>query len=65
MTSSCDGLVASWADAVVQSVVASLAEKMAKAALHNPRLVGHVLKTNRTVGVWSGGSTLRTLQGLQ
>ena len=52
VTPSCDGLAASGADAVVQSVEALLAEKMAQAALHNPSLVGHVLKTNGTLGVW-------------
>ena len=52
VTSSCDGLAASGAAAVVQSVEAFLAEKMAQAALHNPCLVSHVLQTNRTLGVW-------------
>ena len=55
MTPSCDGLAASGADAVVQSVEASLAEKMAQAALHDPGLVGHVLKTNRTIREWGAG----------
>ena len=66
MTSSCDGLAASGTAAVVESVEAFLAEQVTKAALHNLCLMGHVLKTNRTLWVqmlfW--GSTQSEQKGL-
>ena len=51
VASSCDGLAAAGTAAVVQSVAAFLAEEVTKAALHYPRLMGHALKTNRTLWV--------------
>ena len=56
VTSSCDGLAAAGAAAVVQSVEALLAEKVTKATLHYLGLMGHVLKTNGAIwvlGLWS------------